>query len=305
MYWPPYERTAPPTTLPVTVGRSVFALPRAWHLLSLDAPTVAATWCLAFSTRAPQAHATRWPVLFLALATWLCYVADRVLDARASASRLRARHHFYGALWSEQRAGLSGTVCVAAAACATVAWFGLAPALLRDYVLLTLLSLGYFAWVHRGKQQHSRVLAKEAAVGGIFAAGSVLPAWAASSHAARIQLIAPAVLFAAACWLNCVAIERWEGHGVVGAEAHWSTHWAARHLSTLLCLAALCAAALALVGGDPIAGVPLASCLAVAFVLLAVLEWQHSRLGPEALRILADAALLTPLAWWVVRGLFR
>ena len=92
---------------------------------------------------------------------------------------------------------------------------------------------------------------------------------------------------------------------MVGAEAHWSTHWAARHLSTLLCLAALGAAALAFVGGDQISGAPLASCLAVAFGLLAVLEWQHSRLGAEALRILADAALLTPLSWWVVRGLFR
>ena len=53
---------------------------RYWHLLSLDAPTVAGLWCWAFG-RAVRLHLSpRLPVA-LALGTWLFYVADRLLDA--------------------------------------------------------------------------------------------------------------------------------------------------------------------------------------------------------------------------------
>jgi hypothetical protein len=44
----------------------------------------------------------------------------------------------------------------------------------------------------------------------------------------------------------------------------------------------------------------LAPCLAAAFMLLALLEGLRQHLSSEALRILADVALLTPLLCWVV-----
>jgi hypothetical protein len=170
-----------------------------------------------------------------------------------------------------------------------------------DYVALTLASLLYFVWVHSGRERTARVLAKEAAVAIIFALGCILPAWSISGAALRSQLAPAGLLFAMLCWLNCVAIERWEGRGVVSVHAHPSTRWAARHLNALLMASAFTAAALAVLRhavGRPTA---LAPYLACAFLLLAVLEHYRLRLSVDSLRIFADVALLTPLAWFAAQ----
>jgi hypothetical protein len=289
-----------------SVLRGAAGLLRGWHLLSLDAPTVAVTWCAAFLSVAgvpltvPAAH---WPVTFLCLATWLCYVGDRTQDARSALepTDLRARHRFYGAWWHGRRRSLIALVSVAALACATLGLFGLSAPLLVDYIALTLASLLYFAWVHSGRERTARVLAKEAAVGIIFALGCILPAWSIAGATLRSQLAPAGVLFALLCWLNCVAIERWEGRGVVGEHAHPSTHWAARHLNALLVASACAAAALAVFRhtvGRPTA---LAPYLACAFLLLAGLERYRLRLSVDSLRIFADVALLTPLLWFAAQ----
>jgi hypothetical protein len=170
-----------------------------------------------------------------------------------------------------------------------------------DYVALTLASLLYFAWVHSGRERGARVLAKEAAVAIIFALGCILPAWSSASITLRAQLAPAGLLFALLCWLNCVAIERWEGRGIVGVRAHPSTRWAARHLGPLLITSASAAATLAVLRhmvGRPTA---LAPYLACAFLLLAALERFRLRFSVDFLRIFADVALLTPLAWFATK----
>jgi len=286
--------------------RAAAGLLRGWHLLSLDAPTVAVTWCAAFLSVAgvPLTRpAACWPVAFLSLATWLCYVGDRTQDARSSldAPGLRARHRFYGSWWRSRPSSLIALVSVVALACATTGLLGLPPPLFVDYVALTLAACLYFAWVHSGRERSARVLAKEAAVGIIFALGCLLPAWFAASSALRVQLAPAGMLFAMLCWLNCVAIERWEGRGIVGVHAHPSTHWAARHLSALLITSALAAATLAIYRHAVARPTALAPYLACAFLLLAALERWRLRLSVESLRIFADVALLTPLAWFATR----
>ena len=296
--------TSKPATKRSSLLRGVAALLRGWHLLSLDAPTVAITWCAAFLSvaGAPLTRpCARWSVTFLCLATWLCYVGDRTQDARSALedSELRARHRFYGNWWRNRRSSLVALVSVVTLACASIGLLGLSTPLLGDYVALTLASLLYFAWVHSGRERSARVLAKEGAVAVIFALGCILPAWSVASTALRTQLAPAGVLFALLCWLNCVAIERWEGRGVVAVHAHPSTHWAARHLAPLLIASAGSAAALAIwrhAVGRPTA---LAPYLACAFLLLAALERWRLRLSVDSLRIFADVALLTPLAWWL------
>jgi len=286
--------------------RSAAGLLRGWHLLSLDAPTVAVTWCAAFLSviGVPLTRpAARWPIVFLSLATWLCYVGDRVQDARSALDgpALRPRHHFYGNWWRSHRPSLVALVCLAALACATTGFLGLPTPLLVYYLVLSLASLSYFAWVHSGRERSARALAKEAAVAVIFALGCILPAWSSASSALRFQLLPAGLLFALLCWLNCVAIERWEGRGIVGAYAHPSTHWAARHLNALLIACASAAAMLAIWRYNVGRPTALAPYLACAFVLLAALERWRLRFSVDSLRIFADLALLTPLAWFAAK----
>jgi len=300
------SRTSKLTAKGFSVLRGAASLLRGWHLLSLDAPTVAVTWCAAFLSVAGvplTLPAGRWPVSFLCLATWLCYVGDRIQDARSSLepADLRARHRFYGHWWHTRRSSLIALVGMATLVCAAAGLFGLSAPLLVDYIALTLASLLYFAWVHSGRERTTRVLAKEAAVAIIFALGCILPAWSIAGATLRLQLVPAGVLFALLCWLNCVAIERWEGRGVVAGHAHPSTHWAARHLNALLIASALAATALAVLRhtiGRPTA---LAPYLACAFLLLAALEHYRLRLSVDSLRIFADVALLTPLLWFAAK----
>ena len=75
------------------------AVLRLWHLTSLDAPTVAVVWTLAFA-RATGVQLPTWVPLLIALGTWTVYVGDRLLDARSglrscSFNRLRERHFFH------------------------------------------------------------------------------------------------------------------------------------------------------------------------------------------------------------------
>jgi hypothetical protein len=301
------SRTPKAASKPLWPLRGAAVLPRAWHLLSFDAPTVAATWCVAFLTASGAIEhnpAWYWSVVFLSLATWLCYVGDRVLDAFTE-SELRARHHFYGRLWRERRIPLLGAVSLAVLACSATALTRISGALLAAYAGLTLVALLYFAWLHSAPARAARALAKEAAVASIFALGCLLPTWSIERGALAAWFIPAGALFAQLCWLNCVAIERWEGGGVVSAEAHPSTHWAARRLAALLWFGVIASVTLAELDRRDRSAACLASCLAVAFALLALLERTRRRWSSEALRILADAALLTPLGWWLGARLMR
>src|SRR5271156_1049832 len=70
-----------------------------WHLTSLDAPTVAVVWTLAFAWAA-RVHLPIWLPIVLALAAWSFYIGDRLLDARNARTPLRERHHFH---WRHRR----------------------------------------------------------------------------------------------------------------------------------------------------------------------------------------------------------
>src|ERR1700679_1878644 len=58
-----------------------------WHLLSLDAPTVAALWTW-FIARANHIHLPPSSILAMAVAVWMLYAADRLMDARLMDTRL-------------------------------------------------------------------------------------------------------------------------------------------------------------------------------------------------------------------------
>jgi hypothetical protein len=111
---------------------------RYWHLLSLDAPTVAALWCWAFG-RAARIRLAPWLPLALAMGTWLFYVADRLLDARLSPeAALKERHRFHDRY---RRWFLATTAPVALVLALLVA--RMPQSLITSYCVLGALSLLY------------------------------------------------------------------------------------------------------------------------------------------------------------------
>lgn len=268
---------------------SLRAVPVGWHLLSLDAPTLAVLWAWSFG-RAVDAPISLTALAVLGLGTWLLYIADRLLDGRPGPLRgdLRQRHFFYA---SHRRPFL----LAGALALAPLGWLiAIMPAAARlDDTLLFVVVALYFAAVHQPRVRLR--FPRELAVALVFACASVIPAWS-SSTPAHDDLLWIGGLFAALCWLNCAAIHVWES---AQPPRRWS------FLSTLaLMVAALAAVLMAATVRRPGVFCLLAALLGSTLLLFALdrdfsrarrRRAPHAELSPLALRILADAALLTPL----------
>jgi hypothetical protein len=262
-----------------------------WHLLSLDAPTVAAlwTWFLA------QACHIRLPLaapVAMALAVWMLYAADRLLDARVLDTRragateeLEARHLFHH---RHRRAFLAGM------ALAGVALVAILPRLnseaMRLYRVEGVLLCAWFLVLHATSSAHR--LPKEIAVGVFFSAAIFIPT-VAREPGMQLRILPAAMLFAALCGLNCLFIYAWEHDGAKARLAHATTRFAMDHLAALACAIAVAAAALAVLDAPAPRLVP-AAC-ALAAVLLLVLDRYRGHLSRTDLRAAADLALLTPL----------
>ena len=266
-----------------------------WHLLSLDAPTVSALWAWFFARSMGIALPWHAPLL-LAIGTWLVYVADRVLDGvRAQpGAPLRDRHLFHA-----RHRGLF--VAAAIAAGSFLVWLILARmstnARYEDTVLFGA-ALVYLFVVHAPRSNRGNWLPKELSVAAVFAAATAVPAWS-RLEAGRGTLFPAVAIFAALCWLNCVAIERWEnlspGGRLQSSDAHPSTRWATEHFLPMAFVLAAGSAIASSVAphGHATSAVYLAAM--VSALLLAELERHRGKLNPLHLRVAADLALLTPL----------
>ena len=158
---------------------------------------VAVLWQVLFA-RCFQVPVDALAALLLLLTVWLIYSADRTLDAWRGDSH-SPRHEFYQRRWRE-------LLPVWVAVLALTAWLAaerLSSALfLRGLILLAAVSV-YFALVHSSVLR----MHKEAAVGVIFALGASFVAWEKVKTPADVTTI---VLFSGLCWLNCIAIQKWE-----------------------------------------------------------------------------------------------
>ena len=282
-----------------------------WHLLSLDAPTVAALWTL-FLARASGVHLPIAAPAAMALAVWILYAADRILDARildgrlldarsnrsaTHSSDLEARHYFHHC---HRRAFLIG-IAFTAALLATLLP-RLDPTALRLYLAEGVLLAAWFLILHATPSAHR--LPKEIAVGLFFSAAVFIPT-IARAPALRPSLVPAAILLAALCSLNCLFIYKWE-HTDAKREhpsrslvtpnaklAHATTRLALAHLSALTITLAIAAAALALLHTATPRPIPAAIALSTVFLL--ALDRSCTHLVPTHLRAAADLALLTPL----------
>ncbi|MGA8111383.1 MAG: hypothetical protein WB974_18230 [Acidobacteriaceae bacterium] len=272
------------------------AVPLHWHLLSLDAPTVAVLWAWTLAREVGASIA--WSTLaVLGIGTWLIYVGDRLLDGLPGAPRidLRERHRFH----ARHRRPL-----LAAAAVALVALLWLIArmpaAARREDACVFAVAMVYAAAVHL---PFLRIrFPREVVVAVVFACACAVPAWSLAGYA-HPDLTVLAALFAALCWLNCSAIHAWErasdGRHLRPAPSRWP-------LVSLLALAIAAASSffLLLAWRNP-GELRLAAVLFASAMLFFALDRDFRRslkrrppdAAPSALtmRVLADAILLTPI----------
>ena len=294
-----------------------------WHLLSLDAPTVAALWTV-FIARCSHLHLPWTEPAAMFLAVWMIYAADRLLDARLlhdhpsdlhpldpapSASDLEARHRFH----HRYRTAFITAILFSAVALATLL-LRIDPAALHLYVLLATLLAAWMLLIHiNPRPDHAaRRLPKELAVGIFFPAAVFIPTLARTAPTptavhflgvaatwVRPALLPAAILFAAVCTLNCLCLYAWEHPTsrdqtpLARPRPHWTTRWATNHL-TQLALSILVAATIASMSRAIPITLPALACSLTTAALFA-LNLYRRHLSPIHLRAAADLVLLTPL----------
>jgi hypothetical protein len=271
-----------------------------WHLLSLDAPSVAALWTW-FVAHAHRVQLPAKPVAAMFLAVWVLYAADRLLDARSLRRALvpsrpgvpvilEARHLFHHRY---------RTRFVACACMALVVLAALVPELnhvaVRLFAAEGFVLAGWFVTLHA--TPFARHLPKELALGVFFSAAVFIPT-AARMHGSTLPLLVGAALFALLCSLNCLFIYRWEAPPYAEA-GHPTTRFAARFVIPLGVAVVGIGTALGMASSTFLPPVSLAVALAAAALLL--LDRLRPRLPPTMLRAAADFALLTPLVVLLVR----
>lgn len=284
-----------------------------WHLLSLDAPTVAVVWCWFFAA-AFRVSLPPTALVTLALGTWCVYVADRLLDGWRSVDMtdLRDRHWFY----LRHRRPFVIAWIAAAIPLAYLILFRVRPAVRTDDIVLCLIGIGYFLLIHH-RSEGDR-FSKELFVGFLFSIATAVPTWTRVQEG-RGLLLAAIATFGAACWLNCVAIQTWED-----AEANREdvqNHFAAGrtcevrvpqnrksrraltdllgdHLTAFAVVIGMLALSLASFPAGRTVW-PLFIAVAASSLVFVALIHRTIRLSALSLRVLADGALLTPLLFFL------
>ncbi len=274
-----------------------------WHLLSLDAPTIAALWTW-FIASANHVRLPLSSTLAMAIAVWMLYAADRLMDARLMDARpldadpahyegLEARHYFH----HRHRSAFFIGILLASIALALLLPH-LEPQAIHLHLLLAGLVSVYFLLIHAtrtaaAQQKVAHLLPKEIAVGLFFAAATFIPTIARCPNL-RSRLLPFALLFAALCSLNCLFIYAWEhSHFPTHNPPHPITYIALQKLPSLTVLLALSGAAITLF--DYRAPWPVPYAIALSAALLLLLHNHRLAITPVTLRAAADLALATPL----------
>jgi hypothetical protein len=247
------------------------------NILSLDAPLIAALWQDAFARDAGVrlSLASR---AALPISVWLIYLVDRLLDTAGGMNRhATARHAFY-----REHRGLCYLLTAFAGFLLSISLLQLPLPVMKNGLFVSCAVAVYLWIVHwRG----GRWFPKEAAVGLVFAMGTVLAPFSRAADATA--LLPPALLFGVLCWLNCSAIEVWEGGSLDEISA-----WMVRHMKVVVL--AICVVCLLLAVHSPRQHSSLALLMS-AIGFWAFADANSHRQGAERLRVWVDIPLLTPL----------
>ncbi len=269
--------------------------PKWWQwaaILSLDAPAVALAWQGMFA-RVASARLAGHHVVLLGLSVWLAYSADRWIEGwRLTVETVSTQRHYFFLRWRWPAFGVWLAVLV----------FGVGLALVRFTAREWVVSLGLLAATLVYLLSHQLLhrenpwrVPKELCVAAIIALGAAL--YPAISDGARMAALAGPVLLLFLLGLaNCLLISDWEREvDALHRQTSLALQFAqVRHLARWLPVGiALLGLAQALASTGAVRQA--AWCGTASAALLAVIAQLQTRLGWERARVLADAALLTPL----------
>lgn len=255
------------------------------NILSLDAPLIALAWqelwaqCLVVEIS--WMHR-----VMLALATWLAYSGDRLLDARrlkgpTESPRHKFSHKHYLLLTKVWFIGL-----------VTVITLGLQLSVLEiiNGLILLVVVASYFLIHH---WQYTRAFAgsaKEITAGTVFSVGTVFFVMTVSALTSALLLCFAS--WVGLCVMNCLAIACWDRQRDKVMEQHSLARcWIRADLWLWLWAIAVITLALGAWSMNPRLG-PMAVALSLSSVALNELARTE---GSDLRRVLADMLLLTPV----------
>jgi hypothetical protein len=273
------EEVAKPLRAPATT---------AWlypQVLSLDAPLVAVLWQALFA-RSFGVAISPLVLAITAASVWMIYVGDHLMDVRAGLTY--SERHQFAARHSRE---LLVIVSIALLATMWGCWRLPVP-IFRGGTLVAAVVAIYVGAVHFAPSVRP-FWPKEIAAGLVFGVGSSIGTWA---FVGPLRVMPAVACFGALCTLNVAAVDCWEwqSHHVLIRYPHVLTRWIEQHLQ---------GAAVAIIAVSTVLALRLPVRLTLALctsslLLMLVARVRHT-LSAEAARLLADAALLTPMFFLV------
>ena len=240
--------------------------------LTLQAPAVAVLWQLLLA-RCLHVAIDPFAPFALALAVWLIYVADHLIDTARplDGTFLEPPRK---AFCRRHRGKFLGAAVIVTGVLAVIAVSFLRAETVRMGWRVLLAVACYFALIHALPAKWRQAWPRELAVAVIFTLG-VFGAVALTSWA-------PGLMLTALCFVNCCVIESWEG------EANATARWVARYLVLMGMVVLVGSFALPL-------PVPFALATGVSGLGLIGLAYSRARIQLPFVSPAADLVLCSPL----------
>jgi hypothetical protein len=267
------------------------------NLLSLDAPIVALAWFFMFE-RTWRMYVPWNAPLALGLAVWGVYVLDRIIDLKVLPEgdpKLGRRHDFH-----KRCLPWAGWLAVfALIASAAIAGFTMPSGIIPYYgKIVAVLVIAFFVLTIYGMQDREIPVFRNIIAGVTFGYGTAMAVHSyiflyEPSQSPWVLLVTPEMLaFAFLCVLNISAIHFWENSR---RSSDLETK-AQNDLALTIPLTVLGASCLLFALRDPDSTTrPFFYAVLIATALLYILNRQRERFSLDALRVLADAAMVAPL----------
>lgn len=261
------------------------------NLLSLDAPLVAVVWLQIFARTWRLGYHPWEAYVTLGLAVWAIYVADRLLDVSllgGPGGKLEARHEFH----NQHRKAFTIAVIAALVIAVVLVVMKMPMTIYKHLLLGAVLVAGFFGLSMLSSQETHEVPHTKNILAGItFAFGTAMTAHLYRWEYGIYDLLVSRefICFAVLCVLNISAIDLWE-HAARSADLEIK---ASDELALTLPLTLLGATAVIFAIQDVTAR-PFFYAILTGAALLYVLNRSRHRFSMDALRVLADAALLVP-----------